>query len=121
MASVEEAAENFAKDLQTQNLAGLMLVFTPEAMMKAMTMQGQMQARAAEAIAAGRRPAPITGYNVDLRGPEGEDQVVHITMESDDGNAEIVTRWREIDGVWKVNDMALVSATNADGTPVDLG
>ena len=120
MPTIEETASTFANDLQNQNIAGLMLVFTPEGMMKAMAMQGQLQARAAEAVAAGRTPAPISGHSIDVRGPEGDDTVVHITLESADGNAEILTRWREIDGAWKLNDMELVRATNADGTPANL-
>lgn len=122
MPTIEEAANTFAKDLSSQppNIAGLMMVFTPEGMMKAMTMQGQMQARAAQAMAEGRMPAPATGYTVDLKRSEGDDQLVHINLESADGTAEIATRWREIEGVWKVNDLALIGARTPDGTPVDL-
>jgi hypothetical protein len=121
MPTIEEAANTFAKDLTSQNIAGLMLVFTPEGMMKAMTMQGQMQARAAQATNEGRAPAPATGYSLETKGPECDDQVVHITLESADGTAEIMTRWREIEGAWKVTDLALIGARNPGGTPVDLG
>ncbi len=120
MPTVEEAANTFANDLAAQNIAGLMLIFTPEGMMKAMQMQGQMQARAAEALAAGKTPAPMTGHEVELKGQEGQDQVVHLSMLSADGSAEIMTRWREVDGIWKVNDMAVVGAKDADGNAVDL-
>lgn len=120
MPTVEEAAGKFADDLKSQNIAGLMLVFTPEAMMKALTMQGQLQARAMQAQAAGQTPGQITGYQLDPKGVDGEDEVVHITMESTDGNAEIMTRWREIEGAWKVTDLSLVGATNADGSPATL-
>jgi len=119
--TIEEAADTFAKDLTSQNIAGLMMVFTPEGMMKAMTMQGQMQARAAQAISDGRVPAPATGYSLETKEREGDDQVVHITLESADGTAEIMTRWREVEGAWKVTDLALIGARNPDGTPVDLG
>ena len=120
MPSIEEAADTFAKDLLAQNIAGLMMVFTPEGMMKAMAIQGQLQARAAEAAAAGRTPAPITGYTVAVKALEGDDQVVHIITESADGTAELMTRWRELEGAWKLNDMAIIAVTNADGTPVPL-
>src|SRR5690349_15959248 len=120
MPTVEEAANTFANDLAAQNIAGLMMVFTPEGMMKAMQMQGQMQARAAQAMAAGKAPAPMTGHTVELKGQEGDDELVHINMESADGTAEIMTRWRQIDGVWKVNDLALVGARDVEGKPVDL-
>ncbi len=120
MPTVEEAANTFANDLAAQNVAGLMMVFTPEGMMKAMQMQGQMQARATAALAAGKAPAPMTGHEVELKGEEGEDQVVHLSMLSADGTAEIMTRWREVEGVWKVNDMAIVGAKDAAGNAVDL-
>lgn len=120
MPTVEEAASTFATDLAAQNIAGLMMVFTPEGMMKAMQMQGQMQARAAQAMAAGKAPAPMTGHTVEVKGQEGDDELVHINMESADGTAEIMTRWREIDCIWKVNDLALVGAKDVNGNPVDL-
>ena len=119
MATLEEAADAFAKDLTTQNIAGLMLAFTPEGMMKAMALQGQMQARTAQAMAQGRTPAPVTSYSLDVKGAEGDDQVVHLTTRSDDGSAEIQIRWREVEGVWKVNDLSLVELRDASGATVD--
>lgn len=119
MATLEEAADAFAKDLTSQNVAGLMLAFTPEGMMKAMALQGQMQARAAQAMAQGRTPAPATSYSLDVKGAEGDDQVVHLTTRSDDGSAEIQIRWREVEGVWKVNDLSLVDLRDASGATVD--
>ncbi len=115
MATLEETA-----DLMAQNIAGLMMVFTPEGMMKAMAMQGQLQARAAEAIAAGRTPAPATGYRLETKRQDGEDQVIAIHMDSPDGTAEMLTRWREVEGLWKVNDLVLVRANDAEGNPVDI-
>lgn len=120
MATVEEAAKGFAQDMVNQNIAGLMMVFTPEGMMKAMGLQAQMQTRAMEAMAAGRAPAPMTGYTLDVKGAEGDDQVVHLSLESAEGAAEVMTKWREIEGVWKVTDLGLVGARDAEGNPVDL-
>lgn len=121
MPTLEEAANAFARDLTVvpPNIAGLMLVFTPEALMKAMAMQGQMQMRAALAMAAGQVPAPTTGYTVEQNGQEGDDHLVNLKLQSADGTAEIAMRWREIDGVWKVNDLGLASLLDAQGKPVD--
>lgn len=120
MPSVEEAANTFANDMAAQNIAGLMMAFTPDGMMKAMVIQGQMQARTAEAMAAGKAPPPVTGHKVQVREPEGEKQVVTITLENADGTADILTRWRQIEGVWKVNDFSLAEVRDAEGKPVDL-
>src|SRR6266851_4382279 len=118
MPTLEEAANTFAKDMVSQNFPGLMMVFTPEGMMKAMAMQGQIQQRAMEAMAAGRTPPSLTGFTLDLRGADADDQAVQIVLQSSEGTAEVMTRWREIDGIWKVNDVLLVGMFNADGTPV---
>jgi hypothetical protein len=122
MPTLEEAANAFARDLTAipPNIAGLMLVFTPEALMKAMAMQGQMQMRAAQAMAAGQMPAPTTGYTIEQHGQEGDDHLVNLKLQSADGTAEIAMRWREIEGVWKVNDLGIASLVDAQGNPVDL-
>src|SRR5689334_9949118 len=110
MPTVQEAAEGFVRDLQSQNIAGVMAVLLPEAMIKVMAMQGRLQARAAEAMAAGRTPAPMSGYSMQMLGPEGDDEAVQITLESADGTAEVMTRWREVEGAWKVVDLGLTGA-----------
>lgn len=117
--TLAEAADAFAKDLTTQNVAGLMMAFTPEGMMKAMALQGQMQARTMQVMAQGRTPAPVTSYSLDVKGAEGDDQVVNLTTRSADGSAEIATRWREVEGVWKVNDLSLVALRDASGATID--
>jgi hypothetical protein len=120
MPTLHEAADTFARDMTTMNIAGLMMAFTPEGMMKAMAMQGQMQARAVELAASGKTPAPTTGYLIDVKGPDGDDQLVHLNLQSADGSAEIMTKWREVDGLWKVTDLGLVGLRNADGTAAPL-
>ncbi len=99
MAELKEVADQFAKDLMGQNIAGLMLVFTPEGMNKAMTLQTQLQAQGP------RKPA--TSYDVNVGQPDGEDTPVDLVMKGEDGELTIATRWREVEGSWKVNDLAL--------------
>ena len=41
-------------------------------------------------------------------------------LQSADGVAQILTRWRDLGGVWKVNDLALLDAADAEGKAVDL-
>ena len=100
MAELKETAEQFAKDMIAQNIAGLMMVFTPNGMTKAMAMQGQMQAQGAQ--------APATGFDVRLTGTEGDDQLVEIDMKNAEGTAgTITTKWKDVAGAWKVDDIGL--------------
>lgn len=99
MAELKETAEQFAKDLVAQNIAGLMMAFTPTGMGKAMAMQAQVQA-------AGPQP-PTTGTDVNVIGADGDDQVVEIIMKNANGEAVMTTRWKDVAGAWKVDDMAM--------------
>lgn len=99
MAELKDSAEQFAKDLMGMNIAGLMMVFTPEGMTKAMAMQAQMAAQPP------RKPA--TGYEIMIGEPDGEDTPVDVVMKSEDGGATIATRWRDVAGAWKVNDIGV--------------
>lgn len=120
MPDLEEAVNTLAKDLLSQNIAGLLMVFTPEAIAKAMAMQVQLQARAAELTAQGKTPAPARGYTIAIGDQQDEDQTALISLESADGTAEIRTLWRELDGLWKVTSLEMVAARTTDGTPFEL-
>lgn len=100
MADLKDTAEQFAKDLIAQNIGGLMVVFTPEGMGKAMAMQGQMQA-------SGQPQQQATGFEIRVGGQEGDDYLVDIAMQNPDGEAVIATRWRDVAGAWKVNDIGV--------------
>lgn len=100
MAELKDSAEQFAKDLIAQNIAGLMMVFTPEGMGKAMAMQAQMQA-------SGQAQQPATGFEVRVAGQDGDDHLVDIVMQNPGGEGVIATKWRDIAGAWKVNDIGL--------------
>jgi hypothetical protein len=102
MAELSEAADQFAKDLAAMNIAGLMMAFTPNGMGKAMAMQQQVQAAGPQ--------APTTGYEVKLLGQDGEDQLVDIVMKNQNGEGIIATRWKDVAGAWKVDDIGLKPA-----------
>ncbi len=98
MASAKEAAEQYVKDLQTMNVASLMTAFTPAGMVKAMTVLTQLQANGG--------PKPITGYTLGDALTDGEDEVIEITLENAEGQATMITRWKDVLGAWKVDDIA---------------
>jgi hypothetical protein len=99
MAELKETAEQFAKDLIAQNIGGLMMVFTPAGMGKAMALQAQRQASG--------NNAPASGFEVNLAGEEGASKVVEIVMKGADGDAVMVTKWVDVAGAWKVDDLAM--------------
>jgi hypothetical protein len=100
MAELKDVADQFAKDLIAQNIAGLMMAFTPAGMGKAMAMQSQMQA-------SGQPQGASTGYDVQVKGQEGDDTLVDIVMKTADGEGVITTKWKDVAGSWKVDDIAL--------------
>lgn len=99
MPDLQEAAQQFAKDILANNIAGLMPVFTPAGMGKAMAMQGQ-----------GGGAQGATDFDIADQG----DGLIHITFKAADGEGTIFTRWVDVDGVWKVDDMGPVGA-DAEG------
>jgi hypothetical protein len=101
MAELNEAADQFAKDLLGMNLAGLMMSFTPDGLGKAMAMQAQMQAGGG-----GAAPGTAT-HTLKMLGQEGDDHMVDIHVSGPNGDAVISTRWRDVAGAWKVNDIGL--------------
>jgi hypothetical protein len=99
MAELKDVADQFAKDLVAQNIAGLMMAFTPAGMGKAMAMQAQVQSSGAQ--------APTTGIEIELNGQEGDDHLVDIVMKNAEGQGVITTKWKDVAGSWKVDDIAL--------------
>ena len=99
MAELQEVADQFAKDLVAQNIAGLMMAFTPNGMTQAMAVQAQRAAMGT--------PPPATGYEVQLAGQEGEDHLVDIVIKTSEGEGVLATRWKDVAGAWKVDGMAM--------------
>lgn len=95
-ASLMETADQFAKDLIANNIAGLMPVFTPVGIGQAMALQAQ--------------PGSAEGsesFEIDDQG----DNLLHITFrgpESAGGDGTIFTQWVEVEGLWKVDAIGRV-------------
>lgn len=101
LADLKETAEQFAKDLTAMNIAGLMLVFTPNGMTKAMAMQQQMLAGGASAT------PQATGYDVIVGEAAGSLTPVELVLKNDEGEVTVDTSWQEVAGAWKVEDISL--------------
>jgi hypothetical protein len=97
MADLQAAADKFIEDLIAQNMAGLMGTLTPSGMSKAMAM-GQ-----------GPQPAgPPTRKKAVLGEPDGDDHPVELQLATATQEIVVGTVWREVAGIWKVNDIKIV-------------
>ncbi len=97
MAEVQDAVEGYCKAMMSMDIGTLMGTMTPEALGKAMALQGQ-----------GPQPGALQGYEIQQQGQEGDEHVYHIVLQGPDQSATIMTRWKEIDGSWKVADLGLL-------------
>lgn len=98
MADLKEAADKFLDDLIAQNVAGLMATFTPAGMTKAMGM--------------GQPDAPSgtpTKREVIVGAAEGGAHPVTYNVGNDSAELSVKTVWKEVDGIWKVDDIELDS------------
>jgi len=100
MAELQETADQFAKDLVAQNIAGLMMAFTPQGMGQAMSLQSQM-------AASGQPQSANPTIDVQVGAKEGDDTLVDIVMSGAEGSRTIATRWKDVAGAWKVDAISL--------------
>lgn len=83
-----EAADQFARDLVDDNIAGLLPMFTPIGLIQGLALQAQPDS------AEGSDEYEIVDQGGDL---------LHITFRGDDGQGTISTQWVHVDGRWKVD------------------
>ena len=92
-ADLLQTADQFARDLIANNIAGLMPMFTPVGIGQAMALQAQPDS------AEGSDEYEIADQGANL---------LHITFRGDDGEGTIFTQWVEIEGLWKVDAIGRV-------------
>ena len=97
MATVDDAVGKYVEAIKTMDIGALMASLTPEALGKAMAMAG------------GPPPAGITDIKAQRQSEENGEYVYHLVVEAASGSGTMMTRWKEIDGDWKVTDMGQVT------------
>ena len=97
MPSIDEAVDKYVAAIKSMDIGTLMATLTPEALGKAMAMQGQTPP-----------PVGIKDIRPEKKGEENGEQVVHLVVEADSGGGTMMTKWKEIDGAWKVTDVGQV-------------
>lgn len=96
MATIDEAVQGYVNAVKVMDIGTLMGTLTPEALGKAMSMGG------------GAPPSGIKDITAEKQSEEGGEYVYHLKVEADSGAGTMMTRWKEIDGAWKVTDIGLV-------------
>jgi hypothetical protein len=71
-----------------------MATLTPEALGKAMANMGSQP-----------QPTSINDIVAEKISEENGEYVYHLKIEADGGGGTMMTRWKEIDGAWKVTDV----------------
>jgi hypothetical protein len=97
MATVDEAVSKYIDAIKMMDIGSLMASLTPEAMGKAMAMSG------------GPPPTGITDIKAQRQSEENGEYVYHLAVEAASGSGTMMTRWKEIDGAWKVTDLGQVT------------
>jgi hypothetical protein len=97
MSTIDEAVNNYVNAIKVMDLGTLMAALTPEAMGKAMSMGG------------GAPPSGISDIKAERKSEENGEYIYNLTVEATSGGGTMMTRWKEIDGTWKVTDLAQVT------------
>jgi hypothetical protein len=97
MATVDDAVGKYIDAVKLMDIGTLMATLTPEALGKAMAMAG------------GPPPAGITDIKAQRQSEENGEYVYHLVVEAASGAGTMMTRWKEIDGDWKVTDLGQVT------------
>ena len=97
MPTVDEAVANYITAIKVMDIGTLMASLTPEALGKAMSQMG-----------AAPPPTGITDIRPEKQSEENGEYVYHLVVDADSGGGTMMTRWKEIDGAWKVTDLGQV-------------
>ena len=95
MATIDEAVNGYMNAIKTMDIGTLMATLTPEALGKAMAMQGS----------GGGPPTSIDNITMEKKSEENGEYIYHIIVEAPAGGGTMMTRWKEMDGAWKVTDI----------------
>ncbi len=88
---IEDAVHAHARSIVAGDIGAAIRSMTPEGL--------------ATAMAVGNTTWNITSYDLSTDGREGDDYLFNIAYETDLGQMRLRYRVRDVDGVWKVNDV----------------
>src|SRR5262245_37419051 len=99
MATIDEAVEEYMQAIKGMDIGKLMATLTPEALSKAMAQMGS-----------GPPPGSVDSITAERASEENGEYVYNLNVAGSAGSAVMMTRWKEIDGQWKVTDLGQVGA-----------
>jgi hypothetical protein len=94
MATIDEAVAGYVTAIKNMDIGTLMATLTPEALGKAMAQMGSQP-----------QPTAIKDIKPEKQSEEGGEYVYHLVIDAEGGGGTMMTRWKEIDGAWKVTDI----------------
>jgi hypothetical protein len=112
---LREVVERNAEAVRTGNLAQLMADITPEALADMMRMAPNGMSMASFA-----QLPEVTGWSTVYLGRDGDAETFSVTFESAAGTATLLSRWRQVVGLWKVVGVRVVAAEAAAGAAPEI-
>ncbi len=97
MPTIDEAVASYVTAIRNMDIGTLMATLTPEALAKAMAQMGSQPP-----------PGSVTDIKAEKQSEENGEYVYNLVVTADTGGATMMTRWKEIDGAWKVTDLGTV-------------
>ena len=94
MPTIDEAVASYITAIKSMDIGTLMATLTPEALGKAMANMGSQP-----------QPTSIEDITSEKVGEENGEHTVNIKIKADGNDAIMMTKWKEIDGAWKVTDV----------------
>ena len=94
MATIDEAVAGYVTAIKNMDIGTLMATLTPDALGKAMAQMGSQP-----------QPTSIQDITAEKQSEDGGEYVYHLVIQAEGGGGTMMTRWKEIDGAWKVTDI----------------
>jgi hypothetical protein len=94
MATIDEAVAGYVTAIKNMDIGTLMATLTPDALGKAMAQMGSQPP-----------PTAVKDITAEKQSEENGEYVYHLVVDAEGGAATMMTRWKEIDGAWKVTDI----------------
>lgn len=94
MATIDEAVQGYVNAIKVMDISTLMSTLTPEALAKAMAQMGSSP-----------QAVGISDIVAEAQGEENGEYIYHLVVTAASGGGTMMTRWKEIDGAWKVTDI----------------
>ena len=94
MATIDDAVAGYVTAITNMDIGTLMATLTPDALGKAMAQMGSQPP-----------PTAVKSIKAEKQSEENGEYVYHLIVDAEGGGGTMMTRWKEIDGAWKVTDI----------------